>query len=62
MIGRPTIVLGILLIAGSYAATKDLGTDDSPIVPVAEFDSTEVDLRDSTWPNGAVTVQPEQIF
>ena len=36
MIGRPTIVLGILLIAGSYAVTKDLGIDDSPPGVAAE--------------------------
>jgi hypothetical protein len=63
MIGRPTIVLGILLIAGSYAVTNDLGIDDSPLVPVADFDPAELGARDSsTWPNGAVTVQPEEIF
>jgi hypothetical protein len=61
MMARPILALGVLLVAGSYAATNDSQTFPQ-IVPVAQFDWTALYVRDSTWPNGALTAQPEQIF
>jgi hypothetical protein len=61
MMVRPILALGVLLVAGSYAPIDDSQTFPQ-IVPVAQFDRTELNVRDSTWPNGALTAQPEQIF
>jgi hypothetical protein len=56
---RPILVAGIVLAAGSYAATKEwqwqADADAVPLVQVAE-------QRDESWQTAAVTVQPEQIF
>jgi hypothetical protein len=56
---RPILVAGILLAAGSYAATKEwqwqADADAVPLVQVA-------DERDEIWQTAAVTVRPEQIF
>lgn len=57
MTARSTMVLGILLIAGSFAATRDL--DSAPLVQPHQIDR---DLQDATWLHGAVTVEPDQIF
>jgi hypothetical protein len=56
---RPILVVGILLAAGSYAATKEwqwqADADAVPLVQVTEE-------RDESWQTAAVTVRPEQIF
>jgi len=57
MTARSTIVLGVLLIAGSFAATNDV--DPAPLVQPHQ---TDRDLRDAAWLQGAVTVEPDQIF
>jgi hypothetical protein len=62
MMGRTTLVLGTLLIAGSFAATKDLGYDDAPVVTQqAESAATDA-AAGGWWRQDAVTVQPDQIF
>lgn len=58
MMGRTTLVLGTLLIAGSFAATKDLGYHDAPVV-TQQADSA---ATGGGWQQDAVTVQPDQIF
>jgi hypothetical protein len=56
---RPVLVMGILLAAGSYAATKEWQWQaDADVVPLAQV----AEVRDESWPAAAVTVQPEQIF
>jgi len=66
MIGRPALVVGILLVAASYAATKEWQWQfqaDPPLMPVAQIDRTDSPReRTGTWHAEAVTVQPEQIF
>ena len=56
---RPILVAGILLAAGSYAATKEwqwqADADAVPLVQVAEE-------QDESGQTAAVTVRPEQIF
>ena len=61
---RPTLVIGILLAAASYAATKEWQWQgDLPLLPVAQIERTESPLeRTGSWQTEAVTVQPEQIF
>ncbi|HEY7203851.1 MAG TPA: hypothetical protein VIA61_06120 [Methylomirabilota bacterium] len=61
MTGRTTLVLGTLLIAGSFAATKDLGYDDAPVTQPAESAADEA-ATGGWWRQDAVTVQPDQIF
>ncbi|HKA63085.1 MAG TPA: hypothetical protein VKH83_11720 [Methylomirabilota bacterium] len=60
MMGRATIVLGTLLIAGSFAATKDLGYDDAAVT--RQVVSADGAASDSWWRQDAVTVRPDQIF
>ncbi len=56
---RPVLVAGILLAAGSYAATKEWQWQaDAEPVPVVRV----ADEQDEGWQTAAVTVQPEQIF
>jgi hypothetical protein len=51
--------MGILLAAGSYAATKEWQWQaDADVVPLAQV----AEVRDESWPAAAITVQPEQIF
>ena len=56
--GRSTIVLGALLIAGSFAATKDLGYEDV----TQQIKSSDRAASDAWWRHEAVTVRPDQIF
>jgi hypothetical protein len=54
---RPALVVGILLAAASYAATKEWQWQaEVPLWPVSSLERT------GTWYTEAVTVQPEQIF
>jgi hypothetical protein len=61
---RPALVLGILLAAGSYAATKEWQWEvDLPLVPVVQIERADPPVeRISAWETDAVTAQPEQIF
>ena len=61
---RPAVVVGILLAACSYAATKEWQWQgDVPLVPVAQVERVEPESPPAgTWQIDAVTVQPEQIF
>lgn len=63
---RPMLVAGILLAAGSYAATKEWQwqgeSDVLAVTPIAQVERIEVSSADGTWPVDAVTVQAEQIF
>ncbi|HEY7653626.1 MAG TPA: hypothetical protein VIG07_12455 [Methylomirabilota bacterium] len=61
---RPALVVGILLAAASYAATKDWQWQaDLPLLPVAQVERPDARLeRAGGWQTEAVTVQPEQIF
>jgi hypothetical protein len=58
------VVAGILLAAGSYAATKEWQwqgeSDFLAVRPIAEVE--RMDVSPPVWPADAVTVQPEQIF
>jgi hypothetical protein len=59
---RPALVVGILLAAASYVATKEWQAD-LPLLPVAQIERTDFPLeRTGTWHTEAVTVQPEQVF
>jgi hypothetical protein len=64
-IRRPVLVIGILLAALGYAATKEwqwqADADVLPLVRVAQVEDPSAP-RDGTWQTDAVTVQPEQIF
>lgn len=64
MIGRPALVVGILLAAASYAATKEWQWQaDPPLMPVTQLERTDSPLeRTGAWHTEAETVQPEQIF
>ena len=61
---RPALVVGILLAAASYAATKEWQWQvDLPLLPVTQVEQTDSRLeRTGTWHTEALTVQPEQIF
>jgi hypothetical protein len=64
---RPVVVMGILLVAAGYAATKEwewqAGADPLPIVQIAQVDRPDSSLPpEGSWRTEAVTVQPEQIF
>jgi hypothetical protein len=64
---RPVVVVGILLVAAGYAATKEwqwqAGADPLPIVHIAQVDRADSSLPpEGSWRTEAVTVQPEQIF
>jgi len=66
-IRRPVVVVGILLAAAGYAATKEwqwqAGADPLPIVQVTQVDREDSSgPHDGSWRTVAVTVQPEQIF
>jgi len=66
-IKRPVLVLGILLAAAGYAATKEwewqADADPLPLLRVSQIDRGDAGgPRDGTWRVEAVTVQPEQIF
>jgi len=66
-IRRPVLVVGILLVAAGYAATKEwewqADADALPIVRVAQEERADSSIpRDPSWQTAAVTVQPEQIF
>jgi len=66
-IRRPVLVVGILLVAMGYAATKEwewqADADALPLVRVVHEEGVGSSTpRDLTWHTGAVTVQPEQIF
>lgn len=66
-IRRPVLVVGILLVAAGYAATKEwewqTDVDALPLVRVAQEEQADSSiLRDAGWQSAAVTVQPEQIF
>jgi hypothetical protein len=62
MMGRTTLVLGTLLIAGSFAATKDLGYDDAPVMKQQADSAAAEAAAGDWWRQDAVTVQPDQIF
>lgn len=63
---RPMLVAGILLAAGSYAATKEWqwqGDEDLlAIRPIAQVERLDTASADRGWLAEAITVQPEQIF
>ena len=66
-IRRPVLVVGILLVAVGYAATKEwewqADADALPLVRVAQEERADSSIpRDAIWQTAAVTVQPEQIF
>ena len=65
-IGRPILVLSILLAAVGYAATKEwewqADADSLPLLRVSQVERVAATGRDATWQTEAVTVQPEQIF
>ena len=67
-IRRPVLVVGILLVAAGYAATKEwewqADADALPLVRVAQEERVADSSipRDPSWQTAAVTVQPEQIF
>jgi hypothetical protein len=66
-IRRPVLVVGILLVAAGYAATKEWewqsDVDTLPLVRVAQEEGADPGMpRVAIWQTGAVTVQPEQIF
>jgi hypothetical protein len=61
---RPALVVGILLAAGFYAATKEWQWEAAAtIVPVAQIERTAAPVpRVATWHTEAITVRPVQIF
>ena len=61
---RPTIVVGILLAAASYAATKELQWETKPpLRPTTPVERVAVPVASTTpWQSDAVTVKPDQIF
>jgi hypothetical protein len=61
---RPTVVVGILLAAAAYAATKEWQWQvELPLLPMAQVERVDTPLsQTATWQTEAVTVQPEQIF
>lgn len=68
-IRRPVLVVGILLVAAGYAATKEwewqADVDALPLVRVAQEERADSSIPpDLKWQTAAaaVTVQPEQIF
>jgi len=66
-IRRPVLVVGILLVAAGYAATKEwewqADADALPVVRVAQEERADSSSPpDLNWQTTAVTVQPEQIF
>jgi hypothetical protein len=66
-IRRPVLVVGILLVAAGYAATKEwewqADAGALPLVRVAQEEQVDSSLPlDLKWQTAAVTVQPEQIF
>lgn len=66
-IRRPVLVVGILLVAVGYAATKEwewqADADALPLVRVAQAERADSSIPpDLIWQTAAVTVQPEQIF
>ena len=66
-IRRPVLVVGILLVAAGYAATKEwegqADADALPLVRVAQEEPADSSIpRDPIWQTAAVTVQPEPIF
>jgi hypothetical protein len=66
-IRRPVLVVGILLVAAGYAATKEwewqADADALPLVRVAQVERGDSSApRDASWRIDAVTVLPEQIF
>jgi len=66
-ITRPVVVVGILLAAAGYAATKEwewqADADALPLMRVAQEERADSSIsRDLIWQTAAVTVQPEQIF
>ena len=65
-IGRPILVLSILLAAVGYAATKEweweADADPLPLLRVSQVERGAPSGRDATWQTEAVTVQPDQIF
>ena len=66
-IRRPVLVVGILLVAAGYAATKEwewqADADALPLVRVAQEERADSSIPpDLIWQTAAVTVQPEQIF
>lgn len=66
-IRRPVLVVGILLAAVGYAATKEwewqADADSLPLVRVAQVERGDSSTpRHASWQTDAVTVQPEQIF
>jgi len=61
---RPALIVGILLAAAGYAATKEWqGQADGLLVPVAQMETARVESpRAQSWQVEAEMVQPEQIF
>lgn len=64
---RPVLVVGILLAAGSYAATKEwqwqADADPVPLLRVAQPEREGADApRGARWWSDGVTAQPGQIF
>ena len=63
-ISRPIVVVGILLAAAGYAATKEwewqADADPLPLLRVSQIESGGP--RDASWRTDAVTVEPTQIF
>ena len=65
-IRRPVLVMGILLAAVGYAATKEwewqADADPLPLLRVSQIERGDAGPRDGSWRADALTVQPEQIF
>jgi len=66
-IKRPVVVVGILLAAAGYAATKEwewqADADPLPLLRVSQIERAETGgPRDGSWRADALTVQPDQIF
>ncbi|MEX2221265.1 MAG: hypothetical protein WEG40_05640 [Candidatus Rokuibacteriota bacterium] len=64
LITRPVVVIGIVLAAAGYAATKEWQWQEEslPIVPVAQVERVEDSRAAIQWQGDAVTAEPDQIF
>lgn len=65
-IKRPVVVVGILLAAAGYAATKEwewqADADPLPLLRVSQIEREDTGGPRNGWRADALTVQPEQIF
>jgi hypothetical protein len=65
-IKRPVVVVGILLAAAGYAATKEwqwqADADPLPLLRVAQIEQADTGGPRDGWRAAALTVQPDQIF